>query len=66
MADGGYSRSAQQCHVKVNNLKQKYRKIGNGNKMDLVLGAILFFNFRLQVCPSLFVFFADVNENIIE
>ena len=29
MADRGYSRSAQQRRVKVNNLKQKYRKIGD-------------------------------------
>ena len=29
-ADGGYSRSAQQCRVKINNLKQKYRKIRDG------------------------------------
>ena len=52
VADGEYSRSAQQCRVKMNNLKQKYRKIRDGNKisgnqrqewemyepMDLVLG----------------------------
>ena len=52
VADGEYSRSAQQCRVKINNLKQKYRKIRDGNKisgnqrqewemyepMDLVLG----------------------------
>ena len=29
IADGGYSRSAKQCRVKINNLKQKYRKIRN-------------------------------------
>ena len=34
MADGGYSRSAQQCRVKINNLKQKYRKIRDGNKIS--------------------------------
>ena len=34
MADGGYSRSAQQCRVKVNNIKQKYCKIGDGNKIS--------------------------------
>ena len=34
MADGGYSRSAQQCRVKINNLKQKYLKICNGNKIS--------------------------------
>ena len=32
MSDGGYSRSAQRCRVKVNNLKQKYRKIPKNNK----------------------------------
>ena len=34
MADGGYSRSAQQCRVKINNLKQNYRKIRDGNKIS--------------------------------
>ena len=34
MADGGYSRSAQQCRVKINNLKQKYRKICDCNKIS--------------------------------
>ena len=34
MADGEYSRSAQQCRVKINNLKQKYRKIRDGNKIS--------------------------------
>ena len=34
MADGGYSRSAQQCRVKINNLKQKYLKICDGNKIS--------------------------------
>ena len=33
MAEGGYSRSAQQWRVKINNLKQKYRKIHDGNKI---------------------------------
>ena len=33
MADGGYSRSAKQCHVEINSLKQKYRKIRGGNKI---------------------------------
>ena len=32
MADGGYSRSAQQGLVKINKLKQKYRKIHDGNE----------------------------------
>ena len=32
--DGGYSRSTQQCRVKINNLKQKYRKIRDGNKIS--------------------------------
>ena len=31
MADGGYSRRAQQCRVKVNNLKQNYHKIRDDN-----------------------------------
>ena len=34
MADGGYSRSARQCGVKINKLKQKYRKIHDGNKLS--------------------------------
>jgi len=34
MADGGYSRSAQQCRVQINKLKQKYRKIRDGNKIS--------------------------------
>ena len=34
MADGEYSRSAQQCRVKINNLQQKYRKIRDGNKIS--------------------------------
>ena len=34
MADRGYSRSAQQGRVNVNNLKQKCCKIGNRNKMS--------------------------------
>ena len=34
IADGGYSRSAQQCRVKVNNLKEKYRMIRDGNKIS--------------------------------
>ena len=34
MANGGYSRSVQQCRVKVNNLKQKHRKIRDGNKIS--------------------------------
>lgn len=34
MADGGYSRSAQQCRVIINNLKQKYLKICDGNKIS--------------------------------
>ena len=34
MADGGYSRSAQQCRVKINNLKQKCHKIRDGNKIS--------------------------------
>ena len=34
IADEGYSRSAQQCRVKINNLKQKYRKIRDGNKIS--------------------------------
>jgi len=33
MADGGYSRGAQQCRVKINKLKQKYRKVRDGNKI---------------------------------
>ena len=32
MADGGYSRSAQQCHVKISNLKRKYHKICDGKQ----------------------------------
>ena len=34
MADRAYSRSTQQCRVKINNLKQKYRKIRDGNKIS--------------------------------
>ena len=34
MADRGYSRSAQQGRVKINNQKQKYRKSGDGNKIS--------------------------------
>ena len=34
MADIAYLRSAQQCRVKINNLKQKYRKIRDGNKIS--------------------------------
>ena len=34
MANGGYSRRAQQCCVRINNLKQKYRKIGDGYKIS--------------------------------
>ena len=34
MADGGYSRSAQQCRGKINNLKQKCHKIRDGNKIS--------------------------------
>ena len=34
MANGGYSRSAQQCRVKINNLKQKYLKICDGNRIS--------------------------------
>jgi len=34
MANGGYLRSAQQCRVKINNLKQKYRKIRDRNKIS--------------------------------
>ena len=34
MADGGYPRRAQQCCVKINNLKQKYRKIRDGYKIS--------------------------------
>ena len=34
IVDGGYSRSAQQCRVKINNLKQKYRNIRDGNKIS--------------------------------
>ena len=34
MAEGGYTRSAQQCRVKIYNLKQKYRKIRGGNKIS--------------------------------
>ena len=34
VADGGYSRSAQQCRIKVNNLKEKYRMIRDGNKIS--------------------------------
>lgn len=30
MADVGYTRSAQQCRVKINNMKQKYLKIRDG------------------------------------
>lgn len=33
MADGGYSRSAPQSRVKINNLEQKHRKIRDGNKI---------------------------------
>ena len=33
MADGGFSRSARHG-VKINNLKQKYRKIHDGNKLS--------------------------------
>ena len=33
-ANGGYLRSAQQCRVKINNFKQKYRKIRDGNKIS--------------------------------
>jgi len=29
-----YSKSAQQCRVKINNLKQKYRKIRDGNNIS--------------------------------
>ena len=43
-ADGGYSRSAQQCRVKINNLKQKYRKIRDGRHFV--------FNFRLRGYPA--------------
>ena len=31
MADRAYSRSARQCRVKINNRKQKYHKIRDGN-----------------------------------
>ena len=64
MVNGGYSRSAQQCRDKVNNLKQKYRRICDGNKisgnqrqirerlkltaMFLAIGRHFVFNFRLQ------------------
>ena len=34
MADEGHSTSAQQCRVNINNLKQKYRKIRDGNKIS--------------------------------
>ena len=34
IVDGWYSRSAQQCRVKINNLKQKYRNIRDGNKIS--------------------------------
>jgi len=34
LADGGHSRSTQQCRVKINLLKQKYRKICDGNKIS--------------------------------
>ena len=34
MANGGYSRSAQQCRDKINNVKQKYHKIREGNKIS--------------------------------
>ena len=33
MADRVYSRGVRQCRVKVNNLKQKYRKVHDGNKI---------------------------------
>ena len=32
MADGGYSRRAEQGRLRVKNLKKKYRKIPDGNK----------------------------------
>lgn len=52
MAAAGYTRSAQQCRIKINNLKQKYRKVRDSNResgkerheweyfeaMDVVLG----------------------------
>ena len=64
VADGGYSRSVQQCGV--NSLKQKYHKICDDNKMsdnqrqewemfelmDHVLGHHFVFNFILLGYPS--------------
>ena len=32
MINAGYSSSVKKCRVKVDNLKQKYRKIRDGNK----------------------------------
>ena len=34
MAEEGYPRSSEQCRVKINNLKQKYGKIRDGNKIS--------------------------------
>ena len=68
MADGEHSRSTQQCRVKVNNLKKKYRMIRDGNKISgnqrqewemLKLMAVstairrhFVFNFRLRGYPA--------------
>ena len=34
MVDGEYWRSVHKCRVKINNLKLKYRKIRDGNKIS--------------------------------
>ena len=79
MADGEYSRSAQQCRVKINNLKQKYRKIRDGDKISRnqrqewemfeLMDRVLQTNGGrwLDGYPAYFIWiFADVNRTIIE
>ena len=44
IGNAGYSSSVQQCRVKPNNLKQKYRKICDG---DLKIVSAAFEAFRL-------------------
>ena len=34
MVNAGYSSSVKKCRVKVDNLKEKYRKIRDGNKIS--------------------------------
>ena len=63
MVNAGYSSNVQQCHVKVNNLKQKYRKIRDGNKTSGFGSFPCPFNFIRGHPDFVICILVDVNRN---